>query len=157
MKKWIEYEIVDEIPDTPGLYGLKYEDNFVYIGQSNKMKTRVKRHLRGTKDLKSYLTDFKKGERTEEGGVIAIKKMFFIDQHKDDLKFNIMEVPEEDLNAYECFFIQHYKPIFNYAGVMRNYLGMEGRGDIPESEIEFLLIEENFEKWKEWKKRQKNL
>jgi len=36
---------------------------------------------------------------------------------------------------------------------MRNYLGMEGRGDIPESEIEFLLIEENFEKWKEWKKR----
>jgi len=32
MKKWIEYEIVDEIPDTPGLYGLKYEDNFVYIG-----------------------------------------------------------------------------------------------------------------------------
>lgn len=86
-------KIVEEMPEKPGIYIMKNEDNqVIYVGKAKKLKKRVSQ----------YFT------RTEDKGIKTVKLVSNI----RDIEYIVTDSEEEAL-ILECNFIKKYKPRYN--------------------------------------------
>ena len=118
MKKELEmYELtLDEIKlfdGKQGIYGLIYDNQIIYVGQSVNLGDRLRTHRRA--NTNTIINKIIK----EEGRNNLCKTLamyYFIDANRDDMYFVILE-ETQDLNNREYHYISLFQPKFNYKGV----------------------------------------
>ena len=96
-----------------GIYGLVYDDEIIYVGQSKNIGNRLKTHRKAnTKSIIDHII-------REEGKCNRCKQLalyYFIDENREEMNFVILE-ETEDLNEREKYYISLFKPKYNYKGV----------------------------------------
>ena len=97
-----------------GIYAIGYQDEIFYIGQSIDIKARLQKHRRekAFEDILSLI--FKENGRVNRCKELAMYN--FINEHREDIYFIILEETTE-LNGREQYYIEKYKPRYNYKGV----------------------------------------
>ena len=107
-----------------GIYALTFGDEIIYVGQSKKIESRVRAHFRWEYWLKEL--EKKRIERGKftSGEQVAYQRYKFIGQNRDRINWKILEQCESgELDNNERYWINKYKPRFNYEGVKDEYLG----------------------------------
>lgn len=103
-----------------GIYGLLYENEIIYVGQSINIANRLKDHKRS-----SNINDIINRIIKEDGNCNRCKQLamyYFLDEHKKEIEFVLLkECKIEELNYYEEKYITKFKPRFNYKGVIIPY------------------------------------
>lgn len=106
-----------------GIYALVYHGKYIYIGQSSSIGYRIRIHMRTDR------IDYTKREilKYQSKGMPytskALKLYQFIDSNREEIEFTILhQCKPEDLNKYEKYYIELYKPPFNYRGVDIEYI-----------------------------------
>lgn len=107
-----------------GIYALTFGDKVIYIGQSNQIEKRVKDHMRWKSQLKEILNKFFERGKLTDGELIAYRRYSFIAEHEGEIEWKVLELCDEyDLDRNEEYWINKYKPQFNYEGVYDEYRG----------------------------------
>lgn len=102
---------------TSGIYALMGPDGeIIYIGQSKNIFKRLRAH-NNPHQIQNTLRQIAE----ENGNVHRDKQLalyMFIDNNKDEIGVKILEFCEvAELNEAEKYYIEQYKPRFNYEGV----------------------------------------
>ena len=87
-----------EYKKISGIYGLIYENEIIYIGQSTNLEHRIKKHMKET-NIREVLCQINK----EKGSINRTKQLalyMFIDQHREEIDFLILKETDQ-LNYYE--------------------------------------------------------
>ena len=97
-----------------GIYAIGYQDEIFYIGQSVDIKVRLQKHRR-----EKAFDDTLKEILITDGRVNKCKALAmynFINEHREDIYFIILEETTE-LNEREQYYIEKYRPRYNYKGI----------------------------------------
>lgn len=116
------YEQLDELPyNTSGIYALLYKGEIIYIGQSQDIRKRLKRHysVAALQDVKRKIqTEGDRPYRQNE-----LRRYTFIQDHFYDVYWTILtQCSREELNKWEQYWIEKERPQFNWSGVVSNYI-----------------------------------
>lgn len=106
-----------------GIYGLVYDNNVIYIGQSANIHQRLTAHnAPGKVEHIESLIKKEQGKCNREKSLAMYR---FIRDNRDDIGFIILKKCNiEDLNMYEKKYITMFKPTYNYTGVEKEYKGV---------------------------------
>ena len=104
--------------NTSGIYAFIYNNEVIYVGQSVNLNKRISQHR-----LKSYFKEienryFIKNERNCQK-TYELHKL--IQEHINEIYFIILE-QFVDLDKYERYYIEYFKPRFNYIGIDKPYI-----------------------------------
>lgn len=102
-----------------GIYAFLYMDNVIYVGQSKDMRKR----LLGHHGINSNINKLNK-ERAKfpvDSQLNTLEFYNFLKEHIEEIEFIALPVKIEQLNEAEEYYINKYKPRFNYAGVVGDY------------------------------------
>lgn len=116
-------ENINQFKNREGIYFLIYEDYPIYIGQSTNIANRLKTH-KNPKALQNIIKTIiknieKNGKSPNYNKTIAMYN--FINEHRDSIQFAVLETNE--LDKWEEYYINEYKPKYNYKGVDIPYNG----------------------------------
>ena len=99
--------------ERKGIYGLIYNNQVIYVGQSNNLGERLRKHRRAnTNDIINKIID-------EDGRCNRCKNLamyYFIEKNREDIQFVIFE-ETDDLDNREYHYITLFQPKYNYKGV----------------------------------------
>ena len=110
--------------DKSGIYGLYYEEECFYIGQSKNLYSRLSSHNRPETRLREIKNKIQREASSDRAPnrEKSIKMYEFIRENSSLIKFKILKLStEENLDKYEEEFISLYKPKYNYVGVDVDY------------------------------------
>ena len=97
-----------------GIYGLVYQNEIIYVGQSHNICRRLHDHMKEsaiqTTINKIYKEDGKHNRSKE------LAKYIFIDKHREDMEFTILQITD-NLDEWEEHYITLLQPKYNYVGV----------------------------------------
>ena len=111
-----------------GIYAILYRGQIIYIGQSENIYNRIKQHFKLTQNVKKLVEQQDKNGYLKDWEQLSLKKNLFIAEFSDDISWEILELCEvDDLDLNEKYWIEKYKPIFNYEGVVTEYHGQRRR------------------------------
>ena len=116
-------KIEDRSPfkDVSGIYGLVYDDEVIYIGQSVHIGKRIQNHMANEKNIKSLMSLIRRKKTTQLPNYTkSILKDLFIYQHKEEIEFTVFKecsIDKEELDYYEEHYIRLFQPLFNYTGI----------------------------------------
>lgn len=111
------------IPQISGVYEIYYKDICLYVGQTKNFNQRLRNHL-------SFDTFLKAKKELEEeynpkwmpAKINAFNRYQFFQTYKDELTVIYKFVALNKLNEEEKKTIEALKPIFNYAGVKKDFV-----------------------------------
>ena len=107
-----------------GIYALTFYDKIIYVGQSKDIEKRVKQHLNWKARINEILKKKNQQGLFTFGQIIAYQRYSFIAEHEGEIDYVILQECEpEFLDANEKYWINKYKPKFNYDGVYDEYKG----------------------------------
>ena len=118
----LDQDDIKEYKNKVGIYGLIYDNEVIYVGQSTNIAHRLTKHnsenaLEST--IKQVIKEDGRSNRCK-----AIAMYAFIKAHREDMQFVVFQEFEEcdadlktKLNAAEEHFITLFKPKYNYIGV----------------------------------------
>lgn len=107
-------EDISLFKNKSGIYGLIYDGEVIYVGQSKNLKDRLSTHNRTTQiqnTIKAIIREEGKINRTKQ-----LAMYYFIDEHREEMQFIILKETDE-LNKYEEHYISLFQPKYNYKGV----------------------------------------
>ena len=110
--------------DKSGIYGLYYEEECFYIGQSKNLYSRLSSHNRPETRLREIKNKIQREASSDRAPnrEKSIKMYEFIRDNSSLIKFKILKLStEKNLDKYEEEFISLYKPKYNYVGVDVDY------------------------------------
>ena len=111
-----------------GIYGLTFKGEIFYIGQSVRIEKRVQEHLNWRRNIREIEKKRKERGRLTAAEALQYQRYMFIGQHENDIDYVILEECDEfNLDANEEYWINKYKPQFNYEGVYDEYRGQHRR------------------------------
>ncbi len=105
---------------TRGIYAIVHNGEYLYIGQSVELYKRLTYHNCSVA-IERTLRDMKRG-RKKHTNDHALDMYKYIDAHRDEIQFTILEEWPDNLNEREKFYIEKYKPRFNTCGVSTAYI-----------------------------------
>ena len=97
-----------------GIYGIVYDQDIIYVGQSKNIARRLKEHRKENKlndVISQIIREQWKCNRYKQ---LALYR--FIENNRDDIFFVVLE-QTENLDDREEYYISTIKPKFNYKGV----------------------------------------
>ena len=101
-----------------GIYGIKYKDEIIYVGQSKNVRQRINAHFKWQTQINEI---YRKGLKTQAQR-LRLQFYKFIGEHQEDISPLLLEECNlGKLNDQEEYWIKHYKPRFNYEGVVIEY------------------------------------
>lgn len=104
------------IYDGAGIYGLLYNKNIIYIGQSTNIHRRLTSHNAPGKV--EYIKSLIEKEQGNCNRQKSLAMYSFIRENRDNIGFVILKKCHvNDLDMYEKKYITMFKPMYNYAGV----------------------------------------
>lgn len=119
--------------EVSGIYKLIYHtpefsnDQVIYVGQSKKVGKRLSSHSHPETKIKEIINKI----QIEWGKVNRTKQLalyLFIQNHIDEIYFEVVECSIEELDRLEEEIITEYQPRYNYAGVDIPYKGEINNG-----------------------------
>lgn len=99
--------------ERKGIYGLIYNNQVIYVGQSKNLGERLRTHRRA--DINAIINKI----IDEDGRCNRCKNLamyYFINSNREDIQFVIFE-ETEDLDNREYHYITLFQPKYNYKGV----------------------------------------
>lgn len=97
-----------------GVYGLVYDNEVIYVGQSKKLNERLKAHSKEGKVEETIKLIIKEDGKCNRSKQLAMYN--FIDKHREDMQFIVL-IETDELNKYEEHYIKLFQPKYNYKGV----------------------------------------
>lgn len=97
-----------------GIYGIVYDQDIIYVGQSKNIARRLKEHRKENKlnDIISQI--IREQWKCNRYKQLALYR--FIENNRDDIFFVVLE-QTENLDEREEYYISTIKPKFNYKGI----------------------------------------
>ena len=105
----------------PGIYGITYNEQIIYIGQSKDIEERLEQHFNTNSAIRSILAEQEVsgfGTKYDQYTYKTLSMYCFITAHYNKIGFVVLaQCPIEELDEWEKAFIKEYKPRFNWGGV----------------------------------------
>ena len=110
-----------------GIYGIVYDQDIIYVGQSKNIGRRLREHGKENKlnDVISQIIQ----EQWKCNRYKQLALYRFIENNRDDIFFVVLE-QTENLDEREEYYISTIKPRFNYKGIDVPYKKPEPKNSV---------------------------
>ena len=107
--------------NTSGIYGLIYNDEIIYVGQSTHIGKRIKHHMSSESNIRLLMSQvWKDKTKILPNYTKSLLKDIFIFEHKEEINFVILRkcsIDKNELSKWEEYYITLFQPVFNYMGI----------------------------------------
>lgn len=106
-----------------GIYALIYNNSIIYVGQSKDIGNRLRNHSYADSRIRAIKKEMEKDKDNIyiNSNKLRIEFYTFIFNHRNEIQFIVLPLDINELNRNEELYINKYKPIYNYSGVIKEY------------------------------------
>ena len=112
-KNFKEYEGIS------GIYAFIYHDEVIYVGQTNNLRRRLLQHHAFNSQRARY------AGKDDERDKLRYEFYSLLEEQNSDVYFLVLPAKIEELNDLEGYYIEKYKPKYNYAGTIAKYVPLK--------------------------------
>ena len=106
----------EELEEVCGIYAILYNNEVIYVGQSINIRSRLASHT-----SKAKINQYAKRDQNDKNTQLKLEFYTLIQEHMDEIQFLYIPCNKKELDKYEEYYINKYKPKYNYAGVYIRY------------------------------------
>ena len=106
----------EELKEVCGIYAILYNNEVIYVGQSINIRSRLDSHTN-----KARINEYAKRDQHNKNTQLKLEFYTLIQEHMDEIQFLYIPCDKKELNKYEEYYINKYKPKYNYVGVYTRY------------------------------------
>ena len=106
----------EELEKVCGIYAILYNNEVIYVGQSINIRSRLDSHTN-----KARINEYAKRDQHNKNTQLKLEFYTLIQEHMDEIQFLYIPCDKKELNKYEEYYINKYKPKYNYVGVYTRY------------------------------------
>ena len=106
----------EELEEVCGIYAILYNNEVIYVGQSINIRSRLDSHTN-----KARINEYAKRDQHNKNTQLKLEFYTLIQEHMDEIQFLYIPCDKKELNKYEEYYINKYKPKYNYVGVYTRY------------------------------------
>ena len=106
----------EELEEVCGIYAILYNNEVIYVGQSINIRSRLDSHTN-----KARINEYTKRDQHNKNTQLKLEFYTLIQEHMDEIQFLYIPCDKKELNKYEEYYINKYKPKYNYVGVYTRY------------------------------------
>ena len=106
----------EELEEVCGIYAILYNKEVIYIGQSINIRSRLDSHKN-----KARINEYAKRDQHNKNTQLKLEFYTLIQEHMDEIQFLYVPCDKKELDKYEEYYINKYKPKYNYVGVYTRY------------------------------------
>lgn len=103
----------EELEEVCGIYAILYNDEVIYVGQSINIRSRLASHTN-----KARINEYAKRDQNNKNTQLKLEFYTLIQEHMNEIQFLYIPCDKKELDKYEEYYINKYKPKYNYAGVL---------------------------------------
>lgn len=105
-----------ELEEVCGIYAILYNNEVIYVGQSINIRSRLDSHTN-----KARINEYTKRDQHNKNTQLKLEFYTLIQEHMDEIQFLYIPCDKKELDKYEEYYINKYKPKYNYVGVYTRY------------------------------------
>lgn len=105
-----------ELEEVCGIYAILYHNEVIYVGQSINIRSRLASHT-----SKARIDEYAKRDQHNKNTQLKLEFYTLIQEHMDEIQFLYIPCDKKELDKYEEYYINKYKPKYNYVGVYTRY------------------------------------
>ena len=106
----------EELEEVCGIYAILYNNEVIYVGQSINIRSRLDSHTN-----KARINEYAKRDQHNKNTQLKLEFYTLIQEHMDEIQFLYIPCDKKELDKYEEYYINKYKPKYNYIGVYTRY------------------------------------
>lgn len=106
----------EELEKVCGIYAILYNNEVIYVGQSINIRSRLDSHTN-----KARINEYAKRDQHNKNTQLKLEFYTLIQEHMDEIQFLYIPCDKKELDKYEEYYINKYKPKYNYVGVYTRY------------------------------------
>ena len=106
----------EELEEVCGIYAILYNNEVIYVGQSINIRSRLASHT-----SKARIDEYAKRDQHDKNTQLKLEFYTLIQEHMDEMQFLYIPCDKKELDKYEEYYINKYKPKYNYLGVYIRY------------------------------------
>ena len=106
----------EELEEVCGIYAILYNNEVIYVGQSINIRSRLDSHTN-----KARINEYIKRDQHNKNTQLKLEFYTLIQEHMDEIQFLYIPCDKKELDKYEEYYINKYKPKYNYIGVYTRY------------------------------------
>ena len=106
----------EELEEICGIYAILYNNEVIYVRQSINIRSRLASHT-----SKARIDEYAKRDQHNKNTQLKLEFYTLIQKHMDEIQFLYVPCDKKELNKYEEYYINKYRPKYNYAGVYTRY------------------------------------
>ena len=106
----------EELEGVCGIYAILYNNEVIYVGQSINIRSRLASHT-----SKAKINQYAKRDQNDKNTQLKLEFYTLIQEHMDEIQFLYIPCDKKELDKYEEYYINKYKPKYNYLGVYIRY------------------------------------
>ena len=106
----------EELEEVCGIYAILYNNEVIYVGQSINIRSRLDSHTN-----KAKINEYAKRDQHNKNTQLKLEFYTLIQEHMDEIQFLYIPCDKKELDKYEEYYINKYKPKYNYVGVYTRY------------------------------------
>ena len=106
----------EELEEVSGIYAILYNNEVIYVGQSINIRSRLDSHTN-----KARINEYAKRDQHNKNTQLKLEFYTLIQEHMDEIQFLYVPCDKKELDKYEEYYINKYKPKYNYVGVYTRY------------------------------------
>ena len=106
----------EELEEVCGIYAILYNNEVIYVGQSINIRSRLDSHTN-----KARINEYAKRDQHNKNTQLKLEFYTLIQEHMDEIQFLYVPCDKKELDKYEEYYINKYKPKYNYVGVYTRY------------------------------------
>lgn len=106
----------EELEEVCGIYAILYNNEVIYVGQSINIRSRLDSHTN-----KARINEYAKRDQHNKNTQLKLEFYTLIQEHMDEIQFLYIPCDKKELDKYEEYYINKYKPKYNYVGVYTRY------------------------------------
>ena len=106
----------EELEEVCGIYAILYNNEVIYVGQSINIRSRLDSHTN-----KARINEYAKRDQHNKNTQLKLEFYTLIQENMDEIQFLYIPCDKKELDKYEEYYINKYKPKYNYIGVYTRY------------------------------------
>ena len=98
----------EELEEVCGIYAILYNNEVIYVGQSINIRSRLDSHTN-----KARINEYAKRDQHNKNTQLKLEFYTLIQEHMDEIQFLYIPCDKKELDKYEEYYINKYKPKYN--------------------------------------------
>ena len=106
----------EELEEVCGIYAILYNNEVIYVGQSINIRSRLDSHTN-----KARINEYAKRDQHNKNTQLKLEFYTLIQEHMNEIQFLYIPCDKKELDKYEEYYSNKYKPKYNQVGVYTRY------------------------------------